>query len=160
MGGSWQRTAEGGRQMEEKKEKNLRRRRRWRSIRHHSARAKGNGLDLSQLSSRVEFLSIEAKVDAAGIADLNDNFFSSMDGPLAARRQDFGWGSLAVGSDRDPGFFAGLDDDGKLSRSWGRGGSGCGLRCLGGGGRSSSRRTICWRSGGANFLVHFVGRFA
>ena len=92
---------------------------RWQSSRDDSARAEGNGFDFPRLSPGVAFFSIEAKVDAAGIAGLNDNFFLAPDDALIARRQQFGRGRLAVGGDQDPGFFAGLDDDRKLAWSGG-----------------------------------------
>src|SRR5271155_153072 len=114
---------------------------RWQSIRDHSARAEGNGFDFPRLSPGVEFFSIEAKVDTAGITGLNDNFFLAPDDALIARRQQFGRGRLAVGGDQDPGFFAGLDDDGKLVRSRG-----------GGGGGTGSWRNSFWRTGATIFV--------
>ena len=110
--------------MEEKKETKLRRRRRHRSIRQHSLRTKSNCLDFPEFSSGVELVSVESEVDAAGVSDPDDDFFAASDRALAAGGQKFGRDRSAVGGDRDPGFFAGLDDDRKLARS-----------CSGGGGR-------------------------
>jgi len=134
---------EGARQMEEKKEKKLRRRRRRRSLRHHSVRAESNGLDLPGFSSRIDLLSIEAKLDPTGVACLNDNFFSAADNTLATLRQEFRRDSLAVSGNRDPGLFAGVDDDRELARSRGGSGGHAGSSFGGAdGGRSNSLRTV------------------
>lgn len=108
--------------MEEKKETNLRRRRRGRGIRNDSRGTKSNGFDLAEFSSGVELLAVEMKIDAAGVSHLDDDFFPASDSALAAGGQKFGRGRFAVGGDRDPGFFAGLDEDRKFARSCGRGG--------------------------------------
>src|SRR5271157_3865507 len=109
--------------MEEKKETNLRRRRRCRGIRQDSLRAESNGLDLPVISAGGELLAVESKVDATGVSDPDDDFFPASDGALGVGGQKLGRESSAVGGDRDPGFFAGMDDDRKLARSCSGGGS-------------------------------------
>jgi hypothetical protein len=86
-------------------------------------RTKSNGLDLAEFSFDVELFSVELKVNAAGVSGLDDDFLPASDGALFTGGQEFGRDRCAVGGDRDPGFFAGLDDDGELSRSWGGGDS-------------------------------------
>src|SRR5271157_713677 len=115
--------------MEEKKEANSRRRRRRRGIRNYSFGTKRDGLDLPEFSSGVQLLSVEVKVDTAGVSYLDDDFFPAADGARAAGLQSFPRDGLAVGGDRDPGFFAGLDEDGKFARSCGGGGGRQILRC-------------------------------
>src|SRR5208337_4554319 len=108
--------------MEQKKETNLRCRRRFRGVRQNSSGTKSKGLDLPVVSSDVELPSIELKVDAAGVSGLDDDFPPASDRALTARGQGFGRGRFAVGGDRDPRLLAGLDDDRKLVRSCGGGG--------------------------------------
>ena len=85
--------------MEEKKETKLRRRR-WRGgIRQDSSRANGKGADLPGLPARVEFVAVEAKVDAARVSGLDDDFLPASHGTLAAGEQKVGGDSSTVGSD-------------------------------------------------------------
>jgi hypothetical protein len=122
------------RQTEENKEGNLRRRRRRRGIRQDSAWPEGHRPDLSISSGGVELFSIESEVDARGVTDPNDDLFPSCGGALAAGGQKLRFDGLAISSDRNPGFVAGVDGYGKFTRSGG------------GGGRSSRSRAILGRS--------------
>src|SRR5208282_2494665 len=97
--------------MEEIEEKNLRRRRRCRAIRYQSSRTKGNRLNLPILSASFELSAIESQGDSASVPGPDDDFLLATDGALAAGSHQFGRDRLAIGGDRDPGFFARLDYD-------------------------------------------------
>ena len=86
-------------------------------------RTKRDGLDLSEFASEVELLSIESKVDAASVSGLDDDFPPATDRACTAGGQNFGRGRGAVGGDRDPGFFTGLNDDREFALSCGGNGS-------------------------------------
>src|SRR5260370_14631746 len=95
----------------------LRRGRRLRGVQQDSSRAKSNGLNLPECSPDVKLLSVESKVDAAGVSGLDHDFLPAAHGALAARGQKFGGDCFAVRGDRAPGFFTGLDHDRRLAPS-------------------------------------------
>src|SRR5271154_4240508 len=105
--------ANDARQMEEKKETNLRSLGRRRGVRDDSLRTESNGFDLPVFPLGIEFFSVELKVDAAGVSGLHHDFFSSTESALASGGQKLGGVRLAVRGDFDPRIFAGLNDDGK-----------------------------------------------
>jgi len=79
-----------GGKRKKRKRKNLRRRRRCRGIRQDSMRTKSNRLDLPEFRPDIELLSVEKKVDAAGVSGLDDDFLPASGGALAAGGQQFG----------------------------------------------------------------------
>lgn len=102
------------------KEKSLRRGRRW-SGWEQAARTKSNGFYLPVISAGIELFAIELEGDSAGVSGFDDDLFAAADNAFAAGFQKFGRGCFAVGGDRDPGFFAGMDDNRKLAGKCGGG---------------------------------------
>src|SRR5271166_339816 len=138
--------------MEENKDENLGGgSRRGGGIGDQTGRAESNDFDLAVIASGVELLAIESKVDATCVSSLDDDLFAASDRLLGAGSHKFGAACLAVDGDRDPGLFAGLDDDRKLA--WNRGGDGgYALRSFGservrsaGGGRGRFARRCRYR---------------
>lgn len=109
-----------------RKTQKLGRQRRPRGIWHDSLRTESNRLDLAIFSSGIELLSVEVKVDAAGVSRLDDDLFSAVDRAFSTGGQEFGLDPFAVGGDRDPRLFADLDQNSELAWSGGRG-CRCGL---------------------------------
>ena len=92
----------------------------WRSRRgrrawYQSGRANRNRLDLPEISTDVQLLSIEAEVDTAGVTGPDHDRFPTMNGTLFPSLQKFRATGSAIDSHRDPALLARLNHNTKLA---------------------------------------------
>ena len=74
----------------------------------------GEGFGAAFDALRWEFLAVPEEADRSGVADSYDQFARGMESGRGRGDQHFPGDELSVGGDRDPGIFAGADNQSDL----------------------------------------------